>query len=113
MSDTTAEAPAETPAVTAPVRGGGPESLTDRLRSPRTYAVLVGSLLLLVLPFYLDRFWLQAGLFAMAAAIGAIGLNMLTGATGQLSMGHAFFLAVGAYGYCVLAGRAAPRTDTH
>ncbi|MFD8471116.1 branched-chain amino acid ABC transporter permease [Streptomyces globisporus] len=103
MSDTTAEAPAG-PAVTAPVRGGGPESLTDRLRSPRTYAVLIGSLLLLVLPFYLDRFWLQAGLFAMAAAIGAIGLNMLTGATGQLSMGHAFFLAVGAYGYCVLAG---------
>ncbi|MFQ6853279.1 branched-chain amino acid ABC transporter permease [Streptomyces sp. 35M1] len=104
MSDTTAEVPAETPAVTASARGGGPESLTDRLRSPRTYAVLVGSLLLLVLPFYLDRFWLQAGLFAMAAAIGAIGLNMLTGATGQLSMGHAFFLAVGAYGYCVLAG---------
>nr|WP_320784278.1 branched-chain amino acid ABC transporter permease [Streptomyces sp. CRN 30] len=60
--------------------------------------------LLLALPFYLDRFWLQAGLFAMAAAIGAIGLNLLTGATGQLSMGHAFFLAVGAYGYCVLAG---------
>lgn len=40
----------------------------------------------------------------MAAAIGAIGLNLLTGATGQLSMGHSFFLAVGAYGYCVLAG---------
>ncbi|BAG18012.1 MULTISPECIES: branched-chain amino acid ABC transporter permease [Streptomyces] len=99
MSDTTAEAPA----ATSPVRGG-PENLTDRLRGPRTYAVLIGSLLLLVLPFYLDRFWLQAGLFAMAAAIGAIGLNMLTGATGQLSMGHAFFLAVGAYGYSVLAG---------
>ncbi|MDK1472151.1 branched-chain amino acid ABC transporter permease [Streptomyces sp. 549] len=59
---------------------------------------------LLALPFYLDRFWLQAGLFAMAAAIGAIGLTMLTGATGQLSLGHAFFLAVGAYGYCALAG---------
>lgn len=40
----------------------------------------------------------------MAAAIGAIGINLLTGATGQLSMGHAFFLAVGAYSYCVLAG---------
>lgn len=62
-----------------------------------------GGLLLAALPFYLDRFWLQAGLFAMAAAIGAIGLNLLTGATGQLSMGHAFFLAVGAYGYCVFA----------
>ncbi|WP_229833729.1 branched-chain amino acid ABC transporter permease [Streptomyces xantholiticus] len=71
---------------------------------PRAYAWVALSLLLLALPFYLDRFWLQAGLFAMAAAIGAIGLNLLTGATGQLSMGHAFFLAVGAYGYCVLAG---------
>ena len=46
-------------------------------------------------PFYLEGFWLQAGLFAMSAAIGAIGINLLTGATGQLSMGHAFFLAVG------------------
>lgn len=75
------------------------------LRRPdaRTYAAAAGTLLLLALPFYLDRFWLQAGLFAMAAAIGAIGINLLTGATGQLSMGHAFFLAVGAYSYCVFA----------
>ncbi|AEN13435.1 MULTISPECIES: branched-chain amino acid ABC transporter permease [unclassified Streptomyces] len=78
--------------------------LTAGLRRPRTHLRLAGALLLLALPFYLDRFWLQAGLFAMAAAIGAIGLNLLTGSTGQLSMGHAFFLAVGAYGYCVLAG---------
>lgn len=70
----------------------------------RTYLWGGGAVLLLALPFYLDRFWLQAGLFAMAAAIGAIGINLLTGATGQLSMGHAFFLAVGAYGYCVFAG---------
>ncbi|MET8690012.1 branched-chain amino acid ABC transporter permease [Streptomyces sp. NPDC004732] len=73
-------------------------------RRPRAYAWAVGSAVLLALPFYLDRFWLQAGLFAMAAAIGAIGINLLTGATGQLSMGHAFFLALGAYGYCALAG---------
>ncbi|MEI7030339.1 branched-chain amino acid ABC transporter permease [Streptomyces pratensis] len=102
MSDTTVQASARAAEPAAVPTGAG--SVTDRLRRPRTYAVLVGSVLLLVLPFYLDRFWLQAGLFAMAAAIGAIGLNMLTGATGQLSMGHAFFLAVGAYGYCVLAG---------
>jgi branched-chain amino acid transport system permease protein len=75
-------------------------------RRPRLRPSLwaVGGIVLLALPFYADRFWLQAGLFTMAAAIGAIGLNLLTGATGQLSMGHAFFLAVGAYGYCVLAG---------
>lgn len=74
------------------------------VKSPKAYAWIAGTVLLLALPFYLDRFWLQAGLFAMAAAIGAIGINLLTGATGQLSMGHAFFLAVGAYSYCVLAG---------
>lgn len=82
-------------------RSGAPPLWFTR---PRTYVWAAGAVLLLALPFYLDRFWLQAGLFAMAAAIGAIGINLLTGATGQLSMGHAFFLAVGAYGYCVFAG---------
>ncbi|WP_327378311.1 branched-chain amino acid ABC transporter permease [Streptomyces sp. NBC_01216] len=71
---------------------------------PRVYAWAAAGLVLAALPFYLERFWLQAGLFAMAAAIGALGINLLTGATGQLSMGHAFFLAVGAYGYCAFAG---------
>ncbi|WP_185297426.1 branched-chain amino acid ABC transporter permease [Streptomyces finlayi] len=102
MSDTveTATAAPGTPPDSTPAPAGA----LLRLRRPRTYLWLVGSLLLLVLPFYLDRFWLQAGLFAMAAAIGAIGINLLTGSTGQLSMGHAFFLAVGAYSYCILAG---------
>ena len=30
-------------------------------------------------------------------AIGAIGLNLLTGFTGQISLGHAFFIGVGSY----------------
>ena len=58
----------------------------------------------LLAPFFLEAFWLQTGLFAMAAAIGAIGLTILTGTAGQLSLAHAFFAAVGAYGYCYLAG---------
>ena len=61
-------------------------------------------LIVAVAPLYLEGFWLQTGLFAMAAAIGAIGLTLLVGVTGQLSLGHAFFLALGAYGYCYLAG---------
>src|SRR5690606_4672505 len=73
-------------------------------RRVRAAGGLAAGVLLLALPFYLERFWLLAGLLAMAAAIGAIGLNLLTGAAGQLSLGHAFFLAVGAYGYCALAG---------
>lgn len=94
-------APAPAPHPTDHSAGHTARALVKR---PRAHAWAAGGVLLLALPFYLDRFWLQAGLFAMVAAIGAIGINLLTGATGQLSMGHAFFLAVGAYGYCVCAG---------
>jgi branched-chain amino acid transport system permease protein len=66
------------------------------------------ALLLCALPFYVDAFWLRVGLFAMAAAIGAVGLGLLSGTAGQLSLGHAFFLAVGAYGYSWLAGEPGP-----
>lgn len=59
-------------------------------------------------PLSLPGFWLQSGLFAMAAAIGAIGLTVLVGTAGQLSLGHAFFAAVGAYGYAFLAGLSLP-----
>ncbi|MCZ4124930.1 branched-chain amino acid ABC transporter permease [Streptomyces sp. H39-S7] len=70
-------------------------------------------LLLLALPLYVSSFWLQTGLFAMAAVIGAIGLNLLSGTTGQLSLGHAFFLAVGAYGYVWLAGDPSGTGSSH
>ena len=39
-----------------------------------------------------------------AAAIGAIGLNIVTGYAGQVSLGHAFFVAIGAYTAAVLSG---------
>lgn len=41
---------------------------------------------------------------AFIAAIGAIGLNLVTGYAGQVSLGHAFFLGVGAYTAAVLNG---------
>ena len=47
-----------------------------------------------------------AFLFATAcvAGIGAIGLNLVTGYAGQVSLGHAFFLGLGAYTAAVLGG---------
>lgn len=63
-----------------------------------------GLLVLLGLPAVASAFWLQTGLFTMAAAISAIGLTLLVGVAGQLSLGHAFFVAVGAYAYSFLAG---------
>jgi branched-chain amino acid transport system permease protein len=68
-------------------------------------AAAVG-VLLAALPIYLESFWLLTGLFAMAAIIAAIGLTLLVGVAGQLSLAHAFFVAIGAYGYAGLAGEA-------
>jgi branched-chain amino acid transport system permease protein len=73
----------------------------SRLARSLTRAMLV--VVALALPLSLESFWLQTGLFAMAAAIGAIGLTLLVGVAGQLSLAHAFFVAVGAYGYVFLA----------
>ena len=58
--------------------------------------------LLLVAPLYLDEFWLAHRLRGVRCDLGAIGLNLLVGTTGQLSLGHAFFLAVGAFSYVVV-----------
>lgn len=41
---------------------------------------------------------------ACVFAIGAIGLGLLTGSAGQISLGHAFFLGVGCYAASVVSG---------
>ena len=41
---------------------------------------------------------------ALFASIAAIGLNVVTGIAGQVSLGHAFFLGVGAFTAAVLGG---------
>jgi branched-chain amino acid transport system permease protein len=66
------------------------------------FAALV--LALLVLPFQLGTELNALMATAFAAAIGAIGLNIVTGWAGQVSLGHAFFLGIGAYTGATLAG---------
>lgn len=63
---------------------------------------------LAAVPIWFESFWLQTGLFAMAAIIAAIGLTILVGIAGQLSLAHAFFVAIGAYGYAYLADKIPP-----
>ena len=60
---------------------------------------------LLVLPFALNNYWLGIINAIGIAAIGAIGLNILVGFTGQISLGQGGFLAVGAFTSALLAGR--------
>lgn len=73
-------------------------------RLARLVAVLALAVVLLVLPLYVDEFWLRTGFAVFGAIIGALGLNLLVGTTGQLSLGHAFFLAVGAVTYTYVSG---------
>ena len=56
------------------------------------------------LPFVLTDFWVSIANFTAIAAIGALGLNLLTGFTGQVSLGHAFFIGLGAYTAGYLGG---------
>jgi branched-chain amino acid transport system permease protein len=58
----------------------------------------------LLLPFLLTDEWLQLLATACIASIGAIGLNLVTGYAGQVSLGHAFFIGVGAYTAAALSG---------
>ncbi len=50
--------------------------------------------------------WLDVLIRAMIFGIGALGLNILTGLAGQVSLGHAFFVGLGAYTAAVLGGTA-------
>jgi branched-chain amino acid transport system permease protein len=61
--------------------------------------------LALIFPWFADRYWLNLANTIGIAAIAAIGLNILVGFTGQISIGHAGFLAVGAYTAGLLAER--------
>ncbi|MDW3215435.1 MAG: branched-chain amino acid ABC transporter permease [Ilumatobacteraceae bacterium] len=56
------------------------------------------------LRFLGDSSWLRAMDEALMFAIAALGLNILTGMAGQVSLGHAFFMGVGAYTGAVLGG---------
>ncbi|MEN8720407.1 MAG: branched-chain amino acid ABC transporter permease [Oceanococcaceae bacterium] len=63
------------------------------------------SLLLLALiglPVLVETHWISTANMALTAVVGAVALMILTGFTGQVSLGHAAFLAVGAYTTAVL-----------
>jgi len=66
-------------------------------------AVLI--LLMVILPFFLSRYQLSILNEMGIAVIGALGLNLLIGYTGQISLGHGAFVAIGAYTSGLLTGK--------
>jgi len=57
----------------------------------------IGVLLIVVLPLFASDYVLSILNLILVAVVGAIGLNILTGNTGQISIGQGAFMAVGAY----------------
>jgi branched-chain amino acid transport system permease protein len=62
-------------------------------------------LFFLVIPLTLHEYYLSVANLVWIAVIGALGLNILVGYTGQVSIGHGAFMSVGAYTAANLANR--------
>ena len=69
-----------------------------------TVGVLV-VLFFAVLPLTLHEYYLSIVNLIAIAVVGALGLNILVGYTGQISIGHGAFMSVGAYTAANLAVR--------
>jgi len=59
--------------------------------------LILGLVFLLSIPWIASPYYMVVLIFIYIAIIGAIGLNILTGFAGQISLGQAALLAVGAY----------------
>ncbi|MBW2009214.1 MAG: branched-chain amino acid ABC transporter permease, partial [Deltaproteobacteria bacterium] len=60
----------------------------------------------IVIPFAASDYWLSSIMIPFYCfSLAALGLNFLTGYAGQVSIGHAAFMAVGAYSSLILYSR--------
>ena len=78
-----------------------------RLFADGRQALRYGGLVVLAvaLPFLLDDFLIGEVTNVLIWAVAGMGLMLLTGHTGQPSLGHAAFLAAGCYANAILMGR--------
>lgn len=59
---------------------------------------------MITLPLYGGAYVIYMANLSCIAAVAAVGLNLLTGFTGQISLGHAAFTGIGAYAATLAAG---------
>jgi branched-chain amino acid transport system permease protein len=73
------------------------EDSTPKRLAGAGYEALILSVALLVIPVVAADYWLSVANLSLIAIVGAIGLNILVGKTGQVSIGQGAFMSVGAY----------------
>ena len=62
-----------------------------------TIGIAISAVVLVVLPFVVPDYLVFQGTLLLVYAIALLGLNILVGYNGQLSLGHSAFYAIGAY----------------
>jgi branched-chain amino acid transport system permease protein len=65
----------------------------------------VGAAIMLGLPWLIGPYWLSQASFILIYAVAGLGLMLLAGYTGLISIGHAAFLGIGAYAEAFLVAR--------
>ncbi len=73
--------------------------------SPRLIVTLAVFACALAFPFLASGYHLYQGAQVLILAIALLGLNLLTGFNGQISLGHGAFFAIGGYGAAILAAK--------
>jgi branched-chain amino acid transport system permease protein len=69
------------------------------------WTVAAIAIVMCMAPFVLHEYYVSILNLILVATVGALGLNILVGYTGQISIGHAAFMSVGAYTAANLATR--------
>ena len=86
-----------------PTAGAPPRRITGwRSRRGDFIGLLVLIAFLALMPLLVSGFWVNVAVYALIYSIAAIGLTLLMGLAGQVSLGHAGFFAIGAYTQAVL-----------
>src|SRR5580700_96535 len=67
--------------------------------------IALAVLFVLIIPLAVHEYYLSILNLIFIAIVGALGLNILVGYTGQISLGHGAFMSVGAYTAANLAVR--------
>jgi branched-chain amino acid transport system permease protein len=80
-------------------------AMPDVFRSRRAIMPLLGLVAVCIVPFVLDDYFVFRLSVVIGTAIALIGLNILTGYNGQISLGHGAFYAIGAYSAAIAIGQ--------
>jgi branched-chain amino acid transport system permease protein len=96
----------ETITTPPPVVQAQPQAERPRRNWLKISATVVLLVVLLLLPVLIgtEVAYLKLAQYILIGVVGGIGLTLLVGQAGQLSLAHPFFLLVGAVSYAVLSG---------